>query len=240
MTNCNNCGVELDADMKICPLCGKASDDITINPEAPESEQIRYAEKPYFDYAGLTQEQRRKLFWELSGIILVSGIIVPFIIDLIINKSITWSKYSVTVCLVIFVNTTLISFFQRRTLFLFSGSFISTSILLVLLDTYNLNIGWAVKLGIPFLFSFYLITLIFTLLMKRSEQLGFNILAWFFTAIGLYTICIEGILSLYTRNVFHLHWSLIVLVCMIPISAILLFIHYRLKKGIDLKRFFHI
>jgi len=226
--------------MKICPLCGKAADEKAPIPVHTGSEQNMPVEKPYFDYASLTQEQRHKLFWELTGIILVSGIIVTLIIDLIINKRITWSKYSVTVCLVIFLNITLISFLQRRTLLLFAGSFISTSLLLVLLDMYNQNIGWAVKLGIPFLFSFYLITLILTLLMKQSQQPGFNILAYFFIAIGLFTNCIEGIISLYTRHIFYLHWSLIVLVCMIPISAILFFIHYRLKKGIDLKRFFHI
>ena len=240
MNNCYYCGVELEPNMKICPLCGKAANEKAPESEHTESEQNRLLEKPYFNYADLTKKQRRKLFWELSGIILFSGIIVTLIIDLIINRSITWSKYSVTVCLVMFFNITLISFLQRRTLLLFAGSFISTSILLLLLDIYDPNIGWAVKLGIPFLFSFYLITFILIILIRFAEQPGLNILAYVFIAIGLYTISIEGIISFYTNNFFHLHWSLIVLVCMIPISAILLFMHFRLKKGIDLKRFFNI
>jgi hypothetical protein len=240
MNICNNCGVELEPNMKICPLCGKAANEKAPEPGSKESEQNRLSGKSYFNYASLTKKQRRKLFWELSGIILFSGIIVTFIINLIINKSITWSKYTVTVCLVIFLNTTLISFLQRKTLLLFIGSFILTSILLLLLDMYNQNIGWAVKLGIPFLFSFYCISLILILLIKHSNHRGLNILAWVFIAMGLYTICIEGIISLYTRKLFYLHWSIIVMVCMIPISVVLLFIHYRLKKGIDFKRFFHI
>jgi len=240
MNICYYCGVELEPGIEICPLCGKAANEKVSEPEYSESEQPRLLEKPYFSYAGLTKKQRRKLFWELSGIILFSGIIVTLIIDLIISKSITWSKYSITVCMVIFLNITLISFLQRRIWLLFLGSFIFTSVLLLLLDIYNQNIGWAVKLGIPFLFSFYLITLILIILIRIAEQPGLNILAYIFTAIGLYTICIEGIISIYTNNLFHLHWSLIVLVCMIPISAILLFLHFRLKKGIALKRFFNI
>jgi choline-glycine betaine transporter len=36
------------------------------------------------------------------------------------------------------------------------------------------------------------------------------------------------------------HWSLIVFVCLVPIAAILFYIHYRLNRGIELRRFFHI
>ncbi len=240
MIYCKNCGVELEENMNFCPLCGESADEKAVKKELEKSAQLRPKEKLFSDYESLTQKQRRKLFWEVSGIILISGIIVTLIIDLMINKSITWSKYSVTVSLVLFVNTTLITFWRHKILLLFVGSFVSTSVLLILLDMYNMNIGWGVKLGIPFLFSFYFIILVLAILMRISRQLGFNILACSFIAVGLLTICIEGIISLYTKNILHLQWSIIVTASMIPISALLFFIHYRLKKGIDLKRFFHI
>ncbi|MBN2521279.1 MAG: zinc ribbon domain-containing protein [Bacteroidales bacterium] len=240
MNYCKNCGVELEENMNICPLCGESIDEKSVKKEHLQSAQPQPEKKLFSDYESLTQKQRRKLFWELSGIILISGIIVTLIIDLIINKNITWSKYSITASLVIFVNITLITFWRHKIILVFVGSFVSTSILLVLLDMYNLNIGWGVKLGIPFLFSLYFIILVLVILMRISNQQGFNMLACFFIAIGLLTMCIEGIISIYTKKVFYLHWSIIVMVCMIPISAILFFIHYRLKKGIDLKRFFHI
>lgn len=240
MIYCKNCGVELEENMNFCPLCGESVNEKAVKKEHIKSAQPRPRGKLFSDYESLTQKQRRKLFWEVSGIILISGIIVTLIIDFIINKSITWSKYSVTVSLVIFVNTTLITFWRHKILLLFVGSFVSTSVLLILLDMYNLNIGWGVKLGIPFLFSLYFIILVLAILMSISRQRGFNILACFFIAAGLFAVCIEGIISLYTKNILHLQWSIIVIASMIPISALLFFIHYRLKKGIDLKRFFHI
>ncbi|MBN1415215.1 MAG: zinc-ribbon domain-containing protein [Bacteroidales bacterium] len=240
MAFCKNCGVDLEDNMNFCPLCGDSVDEKVNGIKPIEQIQNSSRENLLSDYENLTQKQRRKLFWELSGIILGSGIIVTLIMDLIINKHITWSKYTVTICLVLFVNTTIISFWRQRILLLFAGSFVSTSILLVLLDMFTLNIGWGVKLGIPFLFSFYFFALILTLLLKSSKQRGFNILAFFFIAVGGITICIDGIISFYNKNTFYLHWSLIVIVCLIPISSILFFIHYRLKKGINLKRFFHI
>jgi hypothetical protein len=240
MPICNNCGVELEARMKVCPLCGYDANAMIKETEQSEIKQDKAQRERYLDYGSLTRKQRRKLFWELSGIILLSGIIVTFIIDFITNKNVTWSRYSITVCFALFVNITLISFLRRRIFLLFAGSFISTSILLILLDLYNHNIGWGTQLGIPFLFSFYVITLVLTLLVKYVKYPGFNILAYFFIAIGVLTICVEGIISKYEKNVFYLHWSIIVLTCMIPIAAILLFIHFRLKKGIELKRFFNI
>ncbi|MFC2137639.1 DUF6320 domain-containing protein [Bacteroidota bacterium] len=240
MNYCKNCGVELDEKMNFCPLCGELVEDKIVNKEYLKSAQPQPKEKLLSDYESLTQKQRRKLFWELSGIILISGIIVTLIINIIINKSITWSKYSVTISLVLLINTTIVTFWRNRIILMFVVSFISTSILLILLDIYYLNIGWGIRLGIPFLFSFYFITLLLAMLVRIFKQRGFNLLACFFIAIGLLTICIEGIISVYTKKIFYLHWSLIVIVCMIPISAILFFIHYRLKKGIDLKRVFHI
>src|SRR3972149_755187 len=127
MIYCKNCGVELEENMSFCPLCGESTDEQTVKKERFEPVQPQPKEKLLSDYETLTQKQRRKLFWELSGIILASGIIVTLIINLIINKHITWSKYSVTVCLVILANTTLITFWRHRIFLLFAGSFVSTS-----------------------------------------------------------------------------------------------------------------
>jgi len=67
-----------------------------------------------------------------------------------------------------------------------------------------------------------------------------NLIAYVLLAIAMTGICTEGILSLNMHNALTLHWSLILLVCMVPISAILLFIHFRLKKATDLRKFFNL
>jgi len=236
MSYCKKCGVELDENMVFCPLCGKS-----VNEDA-DKEPIKENTNPEFyeHYEKLTKKQKRKLFWELSGIILLSGIVVTLIIDLIINQSITWSKYSITISLVILVNTTLITFLRNRLFLLGTISFLSTSALLILLDLYNMNIGWGTRLGIPFLFSFYFWLLVLVIIIKSLKNKGFNVLAYIFIVIGIFSMCIEGIMAVYSNNKLSLHWSVIIMACMIPISAILMFIHYRLRKGIDLKRFFHI
>jgi hypothetical protein len=239
MGYCKNCGVELDENMEYCPLCGQKT-----NEETSPSEKIMHKKTgnieiyPRFDR--LTKKQRLKFFGELSGIILMSAIVITFFIDFIINRSITWSKYSITASLVVLVNTTLFTFLRQRQFLFLILSFLSTALLLVLFDLYSQNSGWGIQLGIPLLFSFYVWIFLIAIITKSNKHHGLNILAYYFLSTGFFTICIDGILSFYHTNGLHLQWSMIVIACLIPISAILLYIHYRLKKEIYFKRFFHL
>jgi hypothetical protein len=238
---CPNCGVELEITMKSCPLCNYADFDNPSKSEqfvaVPEPDQ---RSKIISDYVKLSPVQKRKLFWELSGITLFSVIIVTLIINVVFSGGVTWSKYSITACLVLFVNVTLFSFLRNRLLYLLCGSFLSTSVLLVLFDVYNKAIGWGTHLGVPILFSFYVIVFFLIVILKYTKHKGFNILAWFFLSAGILSFCIDGILSDYLKGYVAFRWSLVVIVCIVPVSAILFYIHYRLKKGIELKQFFHI
>lgn len=239
MEYCKNCGVELEEHMKVCPLCNESAQD-TGKPEVAGSKTDAGITEMYPKFDRLTHKQQHKFFWELSGLILIAEIIITALIDFIINKSITWSKYSITVSLVMLVNITLFTFLWQRKLLLILLSFLSTSVLLILLDLYNQNIGWGIQLGIPLLFSFYFWVILLMMVTKYTKQRGLNILAYYFLAVGFFTLCVDGIISLYKTDVLQVQWSIIVIVCAVPISAILMYIHYRLNKGIYLKRFFHI
>lgn len=241
MTYCKTCGVELEITMKFCPLCGEHIRDETLEKEGHlPMQETKQEERLLSDFKELTPVQRRKLFWQLSGIILISGMIVTFIINLIINQSITWSKFSMSACLILFINITLLVFSRKKIILSLIGCFISTSILLVLFDMFNKNIGWASKLGIPLVFAFYLVVFVLISLVRMSKQRGINLIAYFLIASGILSLCIEGIISLQINNMLSFHWSIIALSSVLSVSVILLFIHYRLRKGTDLKRFFHI
>lgn len=241
MITCNYCGVELEENMNFCPLCGKH-----ITDESPEHEEYlqfhktRQEERLLSDFKGLSQIQRRRLFWQLSGMILISGIIVTFIIDMVINKDITWSKYSMSACMVVFLNITVIVFLRKKIILSLVGSFLSNSFLLVLFDMFNKNTAWFTRLGIPLILSLYLVVFVLLSIVRNSKQRGINLIAYFLIALGILSICIEGIISLQINNSLSFQWSVIAIVSVLPVSVILLFIHYRLRKGTDLKRFFHI
>ncbi len=240
MNYCNKCGVELDTNMNFCPLCGLSIGEKSDGAEPSISGQSIEKDKIIDDYESLTKVQKRKLFWELSNVILFSGILVTITINLFLNKSITWSSYSTVASLAVLANISVFTFWRHRMLLMVLGSLLSTSVLLILLDLFSTNIGWGIKLGIPILISFYVLLLLVIWLIRISKQRGFNILAIIFLAIGVFSICVDGFVSLYFVHQFQIRWSMIVATSMIPISALLFFVHYRLKKGVDLKRFFHI
>ncbi|WP_372753206.1 DUF6320 domain-containing protein [Labilibaculum sp.] len=240
MNYCNKCGVELDDNMNFCPLCGLSIGEKSEESESSISVQSMEKDKIIDDFEKLSQVQKRKLFWELSNIILLSGILVTITINLFLNKSITWSSYSTVTSLAVLANISIFTFWRHRMLVMVLGSLVSTSLLLILLDLFSTNVGWGIKLGIPILLSFYLLLLLVIGLIRISKQVGFNILAIAFLAIGIFSICVDGFVSLYFIHQFQIRWSIIVSISMIPISGLLFYVHYRLKKGVDLKRFFHI
>ena len=239
MKTCPLCGVELEEDMHECPLCKYSDKEQHIEETANDFFSPRQ-EKFLSDYVRLTKNQKRKLFWEISCIILFSGVLITSIIDFVTSGTITWSRYTITVCLVLFVNVTLFSFLRHKLFYLLSGSFLSTSLLLLLLDLYNERIGWGTQLGVPMLLSFYFIVFVLILLIRKTKHQGFNVLGYLFLAAGLLLICVEGILSEYLIHKIMIRWSLIVFASVVPIAGILFYIHYRLSKGIALRRFFHI
>ncbi len=241
MKTCNYCGVELEKNMNFCPLCGEPAMD--QNPDKTEYIRVRkrqQEEKLLTTYQKLTAAQKRKIFRQVSAIILLSGILVTLTIDLIGNGTITWAKYPISVCAVLLINTSLISYLYRKLpLFLFV-SFLSTSALLVLFDIFTHSIGWGIKLGIPILLAAYIIVYFLIIMIKLAEKQGLNIISYVFIAAGMLSLCTEGIISLYVKNHLQFEWSIIVMGSVLVIASILLFIHYRLRMGMDLKRFFHI
>lgn len=241
MIRCSYCGVEVEENANFCSLCGEP----VWNKDADalaylKSRKLQQEEKLLTDYQKLTGFQKRMVFWKISGLILISGIITTLIIDLVGNQAITWSKYPLTAGLVLYLNTTLIAFLYRKIILLLFFSFLASSVLLILLDIYAGNTGWGMQLGIPLLFTGYTGIFVFIFIVGKAEQKGLNIIAYSLIVSGVLSICIDGILSLYSGNTLRFGWSLIAMVSVAIISSLLLYIHFRLKKGTDLKRFFHI
>jgi len=239
MIYCKNCGVELEENANFCSLCGQPVSD-------KNSAELDYltsnkTEKTAFtDFQKLNQLQKRKIFWEIAGMILISGILITSTINLVGDHAITWSKYIITIGLALFINITLFSFMYKKLFLLFFLSFLTSSVLFFLLDVYTGNTGWVTKLGFPLLFAAYIIVLSFILIEKKTKQKGLNLIAYSFIASGLLCVCIDGTISIYAKNSLIFGWSLTVMVSTILISMLLMYINHRLKRVTDLKRFFHI
>jgi len=241
MSYCVYCGVELDEEMDFCPLCNTSvTADVADARESDQKSSTFPKENLLPDYEKLTRIQYRKLFWKLSTLILLSGSLVTLAIDLLTSNAITWSKYSAVSCMAIFVNLSLLSVWRHRVVVSLGISFLSFSLLIVLFDVFGFKEGWGKQLGVPILAFFYFAFLVMTLLIKRLKNRGLNLISYFIISSGLISVGIESILDRFFSGHIALGWSLFVILSVVPVAGILLFIHFKLKKGRDLKRFFHI
>ena len=232
---CKNCGVELEDDMPACPLCGEPV--MNNDPGSTSLSKERHAS--LHTNPKMTQPQK-KFVWEIVSLILLCGAIVTFIVDFIISGRITWSEYPAAICLMIFCYVSLFAFLNRARLVKIAGGFFLSSLCLVILDFLTGRFQWSIKLGIPLLFVSNLVVAVMIAIIERTKYKGINLIAYAFIGAALLCLSADGILSLYKNELFRIRWSAIVAICVMPVVVMLLFTHFRLKKGRSLEKTFHI
>lgn len=234
---CKNCGVELEDNMLICPLC---STPVTGDDGKADNRKPDLTEQPDFQEPRKAMNQPQKKFtWEIVSIILLSATIAAFSIDFIINKSITWSEYPVAINLAIFTYISLFVFWNVKTFIRLIGCFVLSSFFFVSLDALTSGIQWSVTLGIPLLFTGNMVAAVLIAVIRTSRYKGVNLIGYGFVAAAMQSVFVDSILSLFKTGTIHPGWSLIVVACVIPVVLVLLFVHFRLKRGRRLERLFH-
>jgi hypothetical protein len=234
MNICSNCGVELDEEVTICPLCGKTS-GTGLSPEIID----RPGDYPS-DIIYLHRKETRRHVWELSGIITFSGIAVCSIVDLVIEKKLAWALFADTSLLATWICITLILMTYKKSHVIIPGILITILTTLLLFDLFSAPVNWFFKLGLPITIAFFLFITITFILWHVAHFRGFNILAFAFIVLSGFCIVTEVFIDKYLYGKVTVRWSAIVAVSILPIVLVLLFIHYRMNKGKRLDSYFHV
>ncbi|MEI6048614.1 MAG: DUF6320 domain-containing protein [Bacteroidota bacterium] len=234
MNLCKNCGVELDKSVTTCPLCGLTSG--TEHGDERTEESVHYPS----DIIILHKKETRRYIWELSGIITFSGIAVCSIVDLVIGKSLSWSLFAGTSLLATWICLTLILMAFKRYFIIIPGLLITILTMLFLFDLFFRPVNWFYKVGLPITIAVFLFISITFILWHVAHFRGFNILAFAFLLLSGFCIVAEVFIDKYLFNKVTIRWSAIAAVSILPIALVLLFIHYRMKKGKRLDSFFHV
>jgi len=232
MILCVNCGVELDKGIKICPLCGK-------NPEE-EIEQDYVSDNYPSGIIQLQKKENRKYFRELSGIIAFSGIAACTIIDLLLSNGLKWSLLSDISILSAWILLTLYQFAYKRPVIVVISLMLTTLAALFFIDLIVTGRTWYFAVGLPVTIAVFVSAGILIFLYKKVHMRGLNIIALAFIVLAGFCIVTEIVLDRFQEGSVDLLWSLIVSVSILPVAIVLLFYHYRLKKGKRLDSFFHI
>jgi len=232
MSICQHCGVEIADEAAPCPLCQESP--------IPDN-YIKKNRNPYLkDDSPLTHKQKVRLFWELSTILHFSALVVTILIDLVTNKKPTWSLYAITSITASFVYITLLSYTVKKLWIFLPGLLINSLGFLALIDLYYEGMNWFVNPGLPLTGFFVLLLGLVLYFSYSTREKGFNIIAAISIAIGIYCLIIETFVALAISEPVSLSWSAIVATSILPFSLLLFFFHYRLKRGTNLKKFFHL
>jgi hypothetical protein len=227
MKKCENCGVILDDVMTECPLCRHNSNG---------KEEIK---KPA-DLLEVTRRETIKYTWELSIIVCISGIAVSIALNLLFGKTISWSLYPATSILWTWITITILLYLRKRPLSAIILLMTNTLGMLLLFNAFDTKINWFIPVGMPVTVVLFLLMAIVFYLSSLARYKGFNVLAIIFLATNILCISIEVFLDLSLGGSVNIRWSAVVSAALVPISGVLMFLHYRLKKGRRLDSFFHI
>ncbi|SHK02639.1 DUF6320 domain-containing protein [Paramaledivibacter caminithermalis] len=236
MPYCSKCGVEVDYNIKKCPLC-----DFPIPPIEPEEKEEDRFPSPQNSYPNKVKKRKRRAFIIIS-VILLTTIELMLFQNFSIEGKLTWSKYSVVSIVASWIYLFFLFRFIPRFRISVIGISITTIIFLYILDILNGRLDWFILIGLPCTIMGALTTIIFAYLFKKSKRKGLNIVSYILMGLTLYCIVIEVFISLHIRHFVTLYWSIIVALALLPISILFLYLHYGLpeKYKIKLERKFHI
>ena len=191
----------------------------------------------------LTRDEGRTLLWELLSVSLGIAALALLVIDLLERPGLSWSRYPLASIALAWI---LVSLLPRRgavttlpALRAIAAALALPGFLLVI-DSFEGGLGWSLAIAVPICLSAELISGLAGLAIARTRRRGANVAAILLAAIAALCLAIETILDLSLGRTIRLAWSAIVLSSLLPVSAFLFYLHYRILGKKSLRRFFRL
>jgi len=227
MSICNNCGVDLGEGNEKCPLC-KPTEHRTVRIVSPA------------DLFSFSKIVKTRTLYEITMLLLVSGVIVTLAIDFVFVKGISWSLLTTTSIGYLISLVSCIYFLRRKPYLMIVTTLAATLLLLWLNDRLTGNHGWFRTIAAPLVISGALLTMAVIFLNSLSKYRGLNLLSTILIAMAVHALIIEYLTDKLMTSEFNPQWSVVTAASLTIIAMIFLFVHYRLKRGRSLGRFFHV
>lgn len=216
--------------MEICPLCEVAVADEDTTKQIRNSHYPAYEERK----PGLL----KRIFLQITCVLLLSGILATVIINLAMDGRVTWSVYPMTICAIVLSYVLSLGLWRTKLLLQILTGWVASIAVLVLADLY-VSDDWPLKLALPILSSINVITMLLALILGNLSVKGLNIVAILFIGAAVLCLTVEAILSRYFLEEFRLSWSVVVSACLLPVTAIIVFMHFKTRNNADLEKIFH-
>lgn len=230
MIICKQCRVELEPSMEFCPLCKISVAD------GGKPRQIQDQQHPAYDERkpGLL----KRIFLQITCVLLLSGILATLIINLVMVGRVTWSVYPMTICFIVLSYVFSLGLWTAKPLLRILTGWGASTLILALVHLY-VSDDWPLNLALPILCSINVITMLLVLIFGNLRVKGLNMVAILFIGAAVLCLIVEAILSRYFQDELRLSWSVVVSACLLPVTAVIVFMHFKTRNNADLEKIFH-
>ncbi|MCM1039890.1 MAG: DUF6320 domain-containing protein [Ruminococcus sp.] len=228
MSYCVNCGVELEASLKVCPLCNTP----VINPKHLQEENDI---APYPASRGQVEVVKRKDLGLLLGVVLSATSITCLLLNLLVFKGTLWSFLAIGVCICLFVFAVPAVIYTRMPIYLsLLADGVAVGVYLYLITYLTASSDWFWRLALPIVVTVTILLEIFTLL---ARKLPFSVLTgslYIFIEAPVLCVTLELLIRHFRGDPMYITWSAVVLtVCtIIDIALITIIAKKRLRNEV--------
>ena len=229
MSYCVNCGVELHASAKNCPLCRTP----VINPN--ELKKMGEAKPPFPTQKGQVEPVKRKDLGILLTMVTLATAGICGILNALVFRESPWSLVVLGACVILWVLLEPFVLYTRQSVYLSLLCDGAAVVFLLYMITFLVeNDDWFLGLGVPMVVLVTVVVELFTLCINKLPKSFLTVSLYFFTGAGLLCLGIELLLGRFLRGDIRLSWSAVVLtVCgILDIAFITMLSCRRLRNSI--------
>ena len=232
MSYCVNCGVELDKDLKACPLCRT----IVINP----NELIVRENEAFPKHKGEVERAKKRDAGILISIFLGATAITCGLLNLLVYDAVMWSPTVMGVCGFIWATLFPIIFYDKLPVYLyilFDGFMAGVTILTINIMT--VSDAWAWEIGIPIVALVTAVAELLAFALKVLPRSFLTVLLYIFAAISIFCIGLELEIDHFLGNRMYPSWSAVVATVFIIFNAVIIILLCSKRLRNEVRRRLH-
>ena len=243
MSYCVNCGVELDATLRVCPLCNTP----VINPKEIQYDQngriiFTGAElpTPFPTEKGQVEMIKRKDMAILVTTVALATSVVCGLLNVLVFSAKPWSLAIIGACVLLWVMMIPGLVYTKQSIYtsiLLDG--IAAAAYLFMLTYLSGSRGWFWGLGVPIVVLITILTELFAICMKLLPRSFLGTALYAFTMLALLSVGLEFIIDKYARGEVILRWSAIVTTVCIIVDITIVTVLSRKQLRNEVRRRLH-
>ena len=233
MSYCVNCGVELEASLKECPLCHTP----VINPRVLGKEPTV---SPYPTDKGQVEVVKRKDLGILISVVLSATSVTCLLLNLLVFDATLWSLLVIGGCMCLFVFTFPAIFYSKTPIYLSllaDGAAVAIYLFLITFLT-DSNI-WFWQVGLPIVVILSVLAELYPLLAKFHPLTILPCSLCIFIEIPVFCVALELLIRHVLLLPYRITWSAVVLTVCVIIDIALITILAKKRLRNEVRRRLH-